>query len=158
VKEAKQVIRDAELAWERDKDCRAFHRALGKLVLANNPEAIYLSSTKMKPRETVAQFEMRRFWCLHQAARFGHAESLYCLGVHYDGGDLIIKNGAIASVYFRLAAEQGHPEAKFNHALDLINGSNGIKMDAEEGLRLLNAAAALGVVAAKNELNRLRKT
>ncbi|MEY4985025.1 MAG: hypothetical protein RIR62_3291 [Pseudomonadota bacterium] len=53
-----------------------------------------------------------------------------------------------AAEYDRLAAESGDPVGMFNYGLDMLRG-HGTALDEEEGRRLIDRAAALGLADAR---------
>jgi TPR repeat protein len=125
---------------------------LQPLLAREVPNALYLYACFGLPNESDEQFEIRRFWYLHQAARLAHPEALYSLAVMHDCGDQAVKSSEMASCYFQLAAHAGKAEAKLSYGLDLFYGTNGILPDEGRGLELVREACDAGVEGALGAL------
>ena len=131
---------------------------LQPLLAREVPDALYLYACFGLPNENDEQFEARRFWYLHQAARLGHPEALYSLAVMHDCGDQAVKSSEMASCYFRLAAHAGKAEAKLSYGLDLFYGTNGVLPDEGRGLELVRQACDAGVAGALRALEGMLST
>ncbi|MHA6897300.1 tetratricopeptide repeat protein [Ralstonia pseudosolanacearum] len=149
-----ETLREAESAIQNGSSRRAF-ALLAPLLRQQIPDAMYLASCIGKERESREAFDMRRFWLLNQAARLGHAHSIYLLGVQYECGDGVIKSIEIASALFERAALLGHGRAKLSFGLDLVRGLNRIPRDVERGLEYIRQAAAENVEGAAEILDDL---
>nr|OAI58680.1 hypothetical protein RSP597_25010 [Ralstonia solanacearum] len=149
-----EILREAERAIQNGSSRQAF-ALLAPLLRQQVPDAMYLASCIGKEKESREAFEMRRFWLLNQAARFGHAHSIYLLGVQYECGDGVIKSIEIASALFEQAALLGHARAKLSFGLDLVHGLNRIPRDAERGLEYIRQAVAENVEGAADILDEL---
>jgi TPR repeat protein len=148
------VLYEADIAISEGNAKKA-HILLSPLVEREVPEAIYLSSRIPKPRESIESFEIRRFYLLHKAARLGHAESIYIIGVMYDVGDGVLKNSTIASCFFEQAAILGHSRAKLSYGLDLFRGQNRIQKDTKKGIEYISQSALDNVEGANEILKKI---
>ena len=140
----KETMEQARQAVEAER-YEAAEDALRPLLEREFPDALYLYACFGLPNESDEQFEVRRFFYLHQAARLAHPEALYSLAVMHDCGDQAVKSSELASCYFRLAANAGKAEAKLSYGLDLFYGTNGVLPDAGRGLELVKQACDVGV-------------
>ena len=77
------------------------------------------------------------------AARQGHAEAQFLLGLLYEEGEIIGQDYAKAVRYFKRSAEQGFVLGQNNYAWMLIRG-DGIEKNFEEGFRWYKLAAEQG--------------
>jgi hypothetical protein len=82
-------------------------------------------------------------WC-SIAARRGHAEAQFRLGVMYCTGEGLPQDVTQATLWYSRAAEQGHRHAQHNLAVMLLKGE-GIPRDAEAAFQWFSKAAEQGV-------------
>ena len=114
-------------------------------------EALFLYSTfSVSGSESEDEFEKRSFSMLARAAELGYLPAIYALAVCYDSGDLVEENPELAGKLFESAASAKIPKAMYRHGLNLIHGSNGISLNKQLGLRLVQEAAHNGVEDAVN--------
>ena len=69
----------------------------------------------------VQKDEKRAFHLFHKAARMGHLEATYLMGVSFDQGRGVKVQKTLAKYWFKLAAKQGHKQAQFR--LNQLNQS-----------------------------------
>jgi TPR repeat protein len=77
------------------------------------------------------------------------------LGNMYYTGDGVQQSEAEAARWYRLAADQGYPEAQHRLGLILSRGREGILQDHQSALELFRAAAAQGDGPAQHSLSRM---
>ena len=61
----------------------------------------------------VPRDERRAFHLFHKAARQGHLEATYLVGVSFDQGRGVRVQKELARYWFKLAAKRGHAQASF---------------------------------------------
>ena len=86
------------------------------------------------------QFALLWYWL---AARQGHAEAQFLLGLHYEDGEIIGQDYVKAVKWFKRSAEKGFVLGQNNYAWMLIRG-DGIERDYREGLKWYKLAAEQG--------------
>ena len=69
----------------------------------------------------VQRDETKAFHLFHKAARMGHLEATYLMGVSFDQGRGVKVQKTLAKYWFKLAAKQGHKQAQFR--LNQLNQS-----------------------------------
>jgi TPR repeat protein len=79
-----------------------------------------------------------------KAAELGHIEAPGAIGYFYSVGLLVDKDEGKAAEFFQKGSEKGSALAKFNLGRLYIDGKGGLS-DAEKGVDLMEAAAALGL-------------
>lgn len=99
----------------------------------------------LAPGEGIEAFERRSFEMLSEAAELGHVPAITALAKCFDTGDRVEQDCQRAAILFEQAAACGHPQAKLYHELNLFYGSNGIRADRKDAIRLLQEAEAEGV-------------
>ncbi|MGA4636686.1 tetratricopeptide repeat protein [Pseudomonas solani] len=138
MREAERLLNAGELRRTRS--------LLAPYIQCRVPAALFLSSLFSDPGEGTEAFECRHIELLSEAAELGHAPAMNMLAQYLEVGDMLEQDGDRAAMLFERAAGLGHPEAKLFHGLNLFYGSNGIGMDKEKAVRLLQEAEAEGVV------------
>ena len=134
-------------------DYRAALSTLGPLVQTECAEALFLYSTfSVAESESEDEFERRSFSMLARAAELGYVPAIYALAVCYESGDLVDANPELAAKLFESAASSAFPKAMYRHGLNLLHGSNGILLNKQLGLKLLQEAAQNGVEDAQDYL------
>lgn len=126
---------------------------LEKAVAQNHAEAatllarIYLSNVPGGPERDPA----RAAELLTRAATRGDAAAQYLLGLLYQNGEGVARDGEAAFNWLLAAAEQQHPEAQTALAQLYLAAPEG-ERNVEEGLRWLREAASVGVADAQLRL------
>ncbi|WP_350446293.1 hypothetical protein ABS648_17215 [Pseudomonas solani] len=138
MREAERLLNAGELRRARS--------LLAPYIRRRVPAALFLSSLFSDPGEGAEAFECRHIELLSEAAELGHAPAMNMLAQYLEVGDMLEQDGDRAGGVFARAAGLGHPEAKLFHGLNLFYGSNGVGMDKEKAVRLLQEAEAEGVV------------
>lgn len=87
-----------------------------------------------------------------EASQLGYVKSQYNLGLSYEIGKGVKKNLHEALKHYKLAAEEGHPQALYNMALIHLKGEGGIEKDPRLAISLLESAAHLGLCEAQTYL------
>lgn len=88
---------------------------------------------------------------LMPAARAGHIDAQYMIGVMYSDGEGVPIDMATAMEWFSKAARLGHAAAMYELAKGYLEG-NGLPRDDKKGLKLLRRAARSGSAAAQMQL------
>ncbi|WMR35271.1 tetratricopeptide repeat protein [Metapseudomonas otitidis] len=138
------VMQEAERLLE-EGDPQVARSILAPYVAQRVPAALFLYSSVSAPGEGIEAFERRSFEMLSEAAELGHAPAITALAKCFDTGDRVEQDCQRAAILFEQAAACGHPQAKLYHGLNLFYGSNGIRADRKEAIRLLLEAEAEGV-------------
>ena len=86
------------------------------------------------------QFALLWYWL---AARQGHAEAEFLLGLLYEEGEIIGQDYAKAVMYFKRSAEKGFVLGQNNYAWMLIRG-DGVERDYSKGFKWYKLAAEQG--------------
>ncbi|OEC42316.1 hypothetical protein A7D27_12120 [Pseudomonas sp. 1D4] len=142
--DTESVIREAErLLGEGDP--QVARSILAPYVAQRVPAALFLYSSVSAPGEDIEAFERRSYEMLSEAAELGHVPAITALAKCFDIGDRVEQDCQRAAILFEQAAACGHPQAKLYHGLNLFYGSNGIKPDRKEAIRLLQEAEVEGV-------------
>jgi hypothetical protein len=81
--------------------------------------------------------------CLEKAARLGHVEAMYRLGLLHGGGEDVPVDAGAAAAWYRKAAELGHAGAMFNLAAACRRGE-GVPVDGMAAVGWYRKAAELG--------------
>ena len=92
-----------------------------------------------------------------EAAKRGHPEAAYRLGVAYRSGLGVEKRIDRAVEWFGAAAGRGHADAQFALGTLFLNGT-GVEQNRDEAIRLFGLAARAGHRKAKSQLERLERT
>lgn len=142
--DTESVIREAERLLD-EGDPQVARSILAPYVAQRVPAALFLYSAVSAPGEGIEAFERRSFEMLREAAELGHVPAITALAKCFDTGDRVEQDCRRAATLFEQAAACGHPQAKLYHGLNLFYGSNGIKPDRKEAMRLLQEAEAEGV-------------
>lgn len=142
--DTESVIREAERLLD-EGDPQVARSILAPYVAQRVPAALFLYSAVSAPGEGIEAFERRSFEMLREAAELGHVPAITALAKCFDTGDRVEQDCQRAAALFEQAAACGHPQAKLSHGLNLFYGSNGIKPDRKEAMRLLQEAEAEGV-------------
>lgn len=79
---------------------------------------------------------------LRSAAAEGEPAALFELADRHERGDGVAHDLALAAAYLRLAAERGHPEARYRLGLLYAGGLGGVPEDPVEGYKWLSLAVA----------------
>lgn len=142
--DTESVIREAERLLD-EGDPQVARSILAPYVAQRVPAALFLYSAVSAPGEGIEAFESRSFEMLREAAELGHVPAITALAKCFDTGDRVEQDCQRAAALFEQAAACGQPQAKLYHGLNLFYGSNGIKPDRKEAMRLLQEAEAEGV-------------
>lgn len=144
ITDTESVIREAERLLE-EGDPQVARSILAPYVAQRVPAALFLYSSVSAPGEGIEAFERRSFEMLSEAAELGHVPAITALAKCFDTGDRVEQDCQRAAILFEQAAACGHPQAKLYNGLNLFYGSNGIRADRKEAIRLLREAEAEGV-------------
>lgn len=144
ITDTESVIREAERLLD-EGDPQVARSILAPYVAQRVSAALFLYSSVSAPGEGIEAFERRSFEMLSEAAELGHVPAITALAKSFDTGDRVEQDCQRAAILFEQAAACGHPQAKLYHGLNLFYGSNGIRADLKEAIRLLQEAEAEGV-------------
>jgi len=156
--EYQTALRDAEEKLSRGEveDAR---KVLEPIALIGEPTAVTLLSQISHESEAQDAWEARQRVAVEAAATKGFAPALYLLGLCYDEGELGYPvSKAKAAKLFAQAAEKGHVHSQWIHALDLLNGSNGVQRDESLGRIYLQHAAEANLKRALESLAEFHRT
>jgi hypothetical protein len=159
------VLADVELvprfARERFGSAEGFNRAVhagvvGKLEAAHlyneGCDHYYGSNGK-------AEDEARGLALLLEAARLGHPEAAYMVGLGYGSGEVgLEQDNAMAVRYYRQAAEGGSRDGLERLAVLYRCGSGGLPRDEAAAARLYGLAADMGEYVAMADLGGMLET
>lgn len=144
ITDTESVMQEAERLLE-EGDPQVARSILAPYVAQRVPAALFLYSSVSAPGEGIEAFERRSFEMLSEAAELGHAPAITALAKCFDTGDRVEQDCQRAAILFEQAAACGHSQAKLYHGLNLFYGSNGIRADRKDAIRLLQEAEAEGV-------------
>lgn len=133
------------LESQRAIDADQFKKAseiLEELIKKNSPEAMYLRAQFGLLDEDVKWFETRHIALLSKAAALGHPAAMYQLSVYFEEGDFIAKDTVQALFFLQSAANSGYPNAIWRIGIMILYGTKGFAQDVQEGLSLIEKAAA----------------
>jgi len=130
----------ASLLWSTTAVFTWLERRLRSWVacFAADPAGLWLHWTRRAHRAEMAH------WCLQQAVAAGGAEAQFQYGLIFLEGGFGHGGQAAAVERFRLAADQGHPEAAFRLAEALRTGAGQITADRAEAESWYLRSAGLG--------------
>ena len=79
------------------------------------------------------------------ASHLGYTKAQFNIGLCFENGKGVKVDLRKAEKYYKLAADDGHPQAMYNLALMYLKGEGGIKKDIVAALELLHKAAEIGL-------------
>ncbi|AWH51263.1 hypothetical protein C1925_19885 [Stenotrophomonas sp. SAU14A_NAIMI4_5] len=112
-------------------------------VKVGSAEAIFLSSTFSRPRESIGEFEKRSLSEVELSAAMGYAPAQYRLGCYLQFGDFVDVDSVEAARYFELAAKAGFPPAMYEYGLALLHGV-GLQRNHDEAISWIRSSAEGG--------------
>ncbi|KAI9217347.1 hypothetical protein BC828DRAFT_351593 [Blastocladiella britannica] len=85
---------------------------------------------------------------LREAAALGHVMAMYRLGSYYEHGEHVPRNPATSFMYFKAAAERGHPESMFGVASWYLTGNReaAVPQSDDDAFEWMKKAAEAGLV------------
>ncbi|WP_369157507.1 tetratricopeptide repeat protein [Candidatus Thiodiazotropha sp. LNASS1] len=107
--------------------------------------AIVVSSLFSKDHENEIEFEKRHILDLTKAAEQKNSLALYSIAVYYDQGTILEESKSKAQDYYCRAAKAGSDLAKHVYGIMLYYGTDTLKPNKEEGIKLLLSSASNGV-------------
>ena len=82
----------------------------------------------------------------HPLADAGNAEAQRFVGILYDNGLAVSRDGREAADWFRKAAAKGDAQAEYRLGMKLVHGADGVTRDVSQGLSLMERAGEHGYI------------
>lgn len=148
------MLHHALLAFAREDYARAHARLLPLAQNGDVEAQFYLGSLYDAGGNGIeANAAMAAHW-FQRAARHGHVDAQYNMGVAYANGDGVVQDTVNAVRWWRRAANNGSLNAQFNLGIVYLRG-DGIRQDANEAFSWWQMAARQGDPAAQFNLGAL---
>lgn len=118
-------------------------KILDPLIEGGDPAAMYWRAQFGFSGEDEDIFNARRISLLTRAEKLGHSDAAYELSIHFDSGDYVGQDIKKADRLLRRAAALGHPNAIWRIGTMILYGTGGELQNIQNGLELIEKAAAL---------------